>query len=168
MKERAFTALCLLPAFCVPRWDALRVVVTAGAGFRLGAHREAAACSAHADGLTCVAGGADVAGDGKNVNEIDMNIYADEYISSLRLSALELVKRDGDGAQRHVRDGVGRMKEESRAATCAPAQQEQGGAALVRSLHGRLGHCGPLLRIVLPAGSQGPVRRPGAAVSGHR
>ena len=112
--------------------------------------------------------GADVAGDGKNVNEIYMNIYADEHISSLRLSALELVKRDGDGAQRHVRDGVGRMKEESRAATCAPAQQEQGGAALVRSLHGRLGHCGPLLRIVLPAGSQGPVRRPGAAVSGHR
>lgn len=44
--------------------------------------------------------GADVAGDGKDVNRIDMNIYADKHISSLGLAAYELVKRDGSFRRR--------------------------------------------------------------------
>lgn len=40
-------------------------------------------------------GGPVVADDGKNVNEMDMNIYADEYVGSLRFSAHVPVRRDG-------------------------------------------------------------------------
>jgi len=88
--SRAFPSACVIrrsaSGLSVSGRQAWRRPSGRGRGFRLGAHREASAC---------VAGGPVVADDGKNVNEMDMNICADEYVSSLRLSAHVPVKRDG-------------------------------------------------------------------------
>jgi len=68
----------------------------------------------------------------------------------------------------HVRDGVARAKEESWAATCAPVSYEQAALYSRDPCPGGWTTVGWLLRFVLPAGTQSPVRTLGVAASGHK